>query len=104
MSDLMISRRLQCRRRGGGRLKPLGKLRGTGIRQSTSQSIGGFANGYNAGRMDAEPKKGKWNRLVLGTEEYGTTVMYECSECFVGSISKSPFCPWCGIEMEGWNE
>ena len=100
MSDLMISRRLQCRRRGGGRLKPLGKFRGTGIRQSTSQSTGGFANGYNAGRMDAEQKKGRWEQDKLGT--------FLCSNCHSG-FKEQPtcmgrpmfeYCPICGAKME----
>ena len=46
-----------------------------------------------------EPKNGKWKRLVLGTKEYGTTVMYKCSECEEVTISRYSFCPNCGAKM-----
>ena len=48
-----------------------------------------------------ERKKGKWKRTVLGsTSGYGTTVMYQCSECEQVSISKHRYCPNCGCAME----
>ena len=50
---------------------------------------------------DDERKKGKWKRTVLGsTSGYGTTVMYQCSECEQMSISKYRYCPNCGARME----
>jgi len=49
----------------------------------------------------AEPKTGKWIREVLGsTSGYGTTVMYQCTNCEKMSISKYKFCPNCGTKIE----
>lgn len=44
-------------------------------------------------------KTGKWMREVL-TSGYGTTVMYQCTNCEKMSISKYKFCPNCGIRMK----
>lgn len=47
-----------------------------------------------------EVKRGKWKREVLGsTSGYGTTVMYQCSECEKMSISQYHYCPNCGARM-----
>lgn len=47
---------------------------------------------------------GEWARCVLGsTGGYGTTVMYQCSECESMSISKYRYCPNCGARMEEVN-
>lgn len=49
-----------------------------------------------------ERKKGKWEREVLGsTSGYGTTVMYQCSECERMAINQYNYCPWCGADMRG---
>lgn len=49
-----------------------------------------------------ERKTGKWAREALGsTSGYGSTVMYQCSECENMSISEYRFCPNCGAEMKG---
>ena len=49
-----------------------------------------------------ERKRGKWIRTVLGsTSGYGTTVMYQCSECEKMAISKYHYCPNCGARMDG---
>jgi lipopolysaccharide biosynthesis regulator YciM len=51
---------------------------------------------------EPERKKGKWIRTVLGsTSGYGTTVMYQCTECERMSISIYNFCPNCGADMRG---
>ena len=55
-------------------------------------------------KRKSEPQKmrGKWVRTVLGsTNGYGTTVMYQCSECECISISKYNYCPKCGADMRG---
>lgn len=56
-------------------------------------------------RINALPlvqKTGKWIREVLGsTSGYGTTVMYQCTNCEKMSISKYKFCPNCGASMRG---
>lgn len=45
-------------------------------------------------------KKGKWKREVLGsTSGYGTTVMYQCSNCEHMAISQYNFCSNCGADM-----
>lgn len=60
---------------------------------------------YDAPSVNAERKKGKWKRTVLGsTSGYGTTVMYQCSECEQMSISKHRYCPNCGCAMKGEEE
>lgn len=54
--------------------------------------------------INPEPQRmrGKWVRTVLGsTNGYGTTVMYQCSECECMSISKYNYCPNCGADMRG---
>ena len=53
--------------------------------------------------VDAVPvRHGTWAREVLGsTSGYGTTVMYQCSECERMSISKHKYCPNCGAKMDG---
>lgn len=49
---------------------------------------------------ESERKKGKWKREVLGsTSGYGTTVMYQCSECEQMAISQYNYCPNCGTDM-----
>lgn len=49
---------------------------------------------------ESERKKGKWKREVLGsTSGYGTTVMYQCSECEQMAISQYNYCPNCGADM-----
>lgn len=50
-------------------------------------------------------QKGKWKKEVLGsTSGYGTTVMYQCSECEQMAISKYKFCPNCGADMRKGDE
>lgn len=52
-----------------------------------------------------ERKTGKWTREVLGsTSGYGTTVMYQCSECDSMAVSKYRYCPNCGCAMKGDND
>ena len=52
----------------------------------------------NALGSDQHP--GEWRREVLGsTSGYGTTVMYQCSECGSMSISQYKYCPNCGKRM-----
>ena len=47
-------------------------------------------------------KHGRWKREVLGsTSGYGTTVMYQCSECERMAISGYNYCPNCGADMRG---
>ena len=57
----------------------------------------------HAPTVDAVPvRHGTWAREVLGsTSGYGTTVMYQCSECERMSISKHKYCPNCGAKMDG---
>ena len=52
--------------------------------------------------VDAVPARhGTWAREVLGsTSGYGTTVMYQCSECEKMSISEHKYCPNCGARMD----
>lgn len=55
--------------------------------------------------MPSAQKTGKWIREVLGsTSGYGTTVMYQCTNCEKMSISKYKFCPNCGARMIGEEE
>lgn len=52
--------------------------------------------------QSVEREKGEWKREVLGsTSGYGTTVMYQCSECERMAISQYNFCPNCGADMRG---
>lgn len=52
-----------------------------------------------------EQKIGKWIREVLGsTSGYGTTVMYQCTNCEKMSVSKYKFCPNCGASMRSKEE
>lgn len=52
--------------------------------------------------LPSAERKGKWIRTVLGsTSGYGTTVMYQCSECEKMAISKYHYCPNCGADMRG---
>lgn len=52
--------------------------------------------------QSVEREKGEWKREVLGsTSGYGTTVMYQCSECERMAISQYNFCPNCGADMIG---
>ena len=52
--------------------------------------------------IESERKKGKWVRQVLGsTAGYGTTVMYQCSNCEQMAMSRYHYCPNCGAEMRG---
>ncbi len=47
--------------------------------------------------IEPERKKGKWTKKVLrSTSVYGTTIIYQCSECENLSISKYQYCPNCG--------
>lgn len=49
-----------------------------------------------------ERKKGRWTRQVLGsTAGYGTTVMYQCSNCEQMAMSRYHYCPNCGADMRG---
>ena len=42
-------------------------------------------------------KNGKWIREVLGsTSGYGTTVMYQCTNCESMAMFQYDFCPNCG--------
>ena len=50
--------------------------------------------------IDAVPVRyGKWTSHTLGTTGYGTTVMHQCSECEIMTISRYRYCPWCGAKM-----
>lgn len=51
----------------------------------------GFADGYEQGHKDTEPKSGKW----IATENG-----FECSECGCISRSRADFCQYCGAKME----
>lgn len=47
-----------------------------------------------------EPNRGEWKREVLGsTSGYGTTVMYQCSNCEKMAMSEYHYCPNCGADM-----
>lgn len=51
--------------------------------------------------MPQQQKTGKWIREVLGsTSGYGTTIMYQCTNCEKMSVSKYKFCQNCGARME----
>ncbi len=53
-------------------------------------------------RIPPTERRGKWIRTVLGsTSGYGTTVMYQCSECEKMAISEYHYCPNCGSYMRG---
>ena len=72
--------------------------------------IDGFAEGYNAGIRDAEPKKGKWIPHSEKSREYiGTALVnveydyWFCDTCGYRVENGQPihnFCPHCGAKME----
>ena len=50
--------------------------------------------------LPSAERHGRWTREVLGsTSGYGTTIMYQCSECETMAISKYHYCPNCGSSM-----
>lgn len=64
----------------------------------TGSGDGLFAELYLS--LPCADRKGKWKREVLGsTSGYGTTVMYQCSNCENMAISDYRFCPNCGARM-----
>ena len=44
-----------------------------------------------------EPKRGRWYEDGIEWTLSG----YECSVCGGHKITKTPFCPWCGAQMDG---
>lgn len=49
-------------------------------------------------------RHGKWTSHTLGSTGYGTTVMYQCSECERMTISRFRYCPNCGAKMDAEQE
>lgn len=54
----------------------------------------------NASAVVPERPKGKW----VEKEDTPASVYYCCSNCDIRSLPITPFCPWCGAEMEGDEE
>lgn len=66
----------------------------------TGLYVDGFNDGYEAGKEDAELRRGKWlNVFVDGFGFNG--LMFECSECGKRSAGRTNFCAYCGADMRG---
>lgn len=51
---------------------------------------------YEQGKMDAQPKTGKWVYIDDGYADY-----YKCDRCGKISVVVTNYCPNCGVNMRG---
>ena len=48
-----------------------------------------------------EVKKARWNGVSPFVDSLECS---GCRYCILGEEMKTPYCPWCGAEMENWDE
>lgn len=69
----------------------------------TGLYVDGFNDGYEAGKEDAEPRKGKWETVVFRTVPHDRiSKAKKCSVCGKrkDKYVKWNYCPNCGARME----